>query len=196
MQVARTVGSDAEETRRRILEEATALFIERGYASTSIRDISERLGMTKGALYYHFSAKEELLHAIVAPLLSGLHDFIVEVREAGEVQAGLVRGLVDLLDANAPLVRSLSSDPAVSRSKLEGRGTGAPFADLIRLLSGTSDGDALRGRCAMGLIFASVIGPPRKAGLDTIHDPARRLTDAEKQFVTAAAMAVLAVPAP
>ncbi|GGN65286.1 TetR family transcriptional regulator [Actinoplanes lobatus] len=193
--MARTVGSDAEDTRRRILGETTALFIERGYASTSIRDISERLGMTKGALYYHFTSKEELLHAIVAPLLSGLRAFVGDVRDAGTVRPELVRELVDLLDANAPLVRSLSSDPAVSRSKLEGRGAGAPFAELAQLLSGTDDGDALRGRCAVGLIFASVIGPPPHKGLD--DSPAgRRLTEPEKRFVTAAAMAVLAMPAP
>ncbi|GAA0434107.1 TetR family transcriptional regulator [Actinoplanes capillaceus] len=190
--MARTVGSDAEETRRRILGETTALFVERGYASTSIRDISERLGMTKGALYYHFTSKEDLLHAIVAPLLSGLRAFVVDVRDAGTVRAELVRELVDLLDANAPLVRSLSSDPAVSRSKLEGRGAGAPFTELAQILSGTGDGDALRGRCAVGLIFASVIGPPELRGCDG----GRRLTEAEKRFVTAAAMAVLAIPAP
>ncbi|MBW6434968.1 TetR/AcrR family transcriptional regulator [Actinoplanes hulinensis] len=193
--MARTVGSDAEETRRRILGETTALFIERGYASTSIRDISERLGMTKGALYYHFTSKEDLLHAIVAPLLSGLRAFVGDVRDAGTVRAELVRELVDLLDTNAPLVRSLSSDPAVSRSKLEGRGAGAPFTELAQILSGTDDGDALRGRCAVGLIFASVIGPPPHKGLDDSLT-GRRLTEPEKRFVTAAAMAVLAMPAP
>jgi len=133
--MARTVGSAAEDTRRRILDATTELFHERGYASTSIRHITERLGMTKGALYYHFSSKEELLLAIVAPLLEALTTFVGALREAGTVGPEQVRELVDILDANAPLVRSLGSDPAVTRAKLEGRGITAPFMELERSIS-------------------------------------------------------------
>lgn len=195
--MARTVGSAAEDTRLRILDTATELFHERGYAGTSIRHIAERLGMTKGALYYHFASKEELLLAIVAPLFEALTTFVDAVRVAGTVGPGLVRELVEILDANAPLVRSLSSDPAVTRAKLEGRGITAPFTALERSIGGSTDETAsIRVRCALGLIFASVLGPPRpeRAGDDCL--PSRRLTEAEKQFVTAAALAVLAVPVP
>jgi AcrR family transcriptional regulator len=194
--MARTVGSTGEDTRLRIVAAATELFHERGYASTSIRHIAERLGMTKGALYYHFASKEELLLAIVAPLFGALTTFVDAVREAGTVGPRLVRELVDILDANAPLVRSLSSDPAVTRARLAGRGFTDPFVELERSISGATDeGARIRVRCALGLIFASVLGPPHEppAGLG---DPPVRLTELEKQFVTAAAIAVLAVPAP
>lgn len=194
--MARTVGSAADDTRQRILDEATALFTERGYADTSIRDISERLGMTKGALYYHFTSKDELLQAIVAPLLGALRAFVDDVRTAGTVRAELIYRLVDLFGANAPLVRSLTSDPALNRAKLDGRGPAAPFGELIKIMSGTTSGDVLRGRCALGLILASVIGPPLGKRTDDGHISGRRLTESEKQFVTRAAMAVLAVPAP
>ena len=194
--MARTVGSAAEDTRRRILDATTELFHERGYASTSIRHITERLGMTKGALYYHFSSKEELLLAIVAPLLEALTTFVGAQREAGTVGPEQVRELVDILDANAPLVRSLGSDPAVTRAKLEGRGITAPFMELERSISNSTDETAtIRVRCALGLIFTSVLGPPHEQP-DNPCGPARRLTEAEKQFVTAAALAVLAVPVP
>nr|MDT0658682.1 helix-turn-helix domain-containing protein [Micromonospora sp. DSM 115978] len=179
-----------------MLDEATALFTERGYADTSIREISERLGMTKGALYYHFASKDQLLQAIVAPLLGALRAFVDDVRNAGTVRVELIHRLVDLLDANAPLVRSLTSDPALNRAKLDGRGPAAPFGELIQIMSGTTDGDVLRGRCALGLILASAIGPPLGRRTDGDHTRGRRLTEPEKQFVTAAAMAVLAVPAP
>lgn len=196
--MARTVGSAAEDTRRRILDAATELFNERGYAGTSIRDITERLGMTKGALYYHFASKDELLYAMVAPLLDAVRTFLGDVRDAGTVRPELVRGLVDMLDANAPLVRSLSSDPAVTRAKLEGRGVAAPFAELARGLSDATTGDAIRGRCAIGLIFAGVLGPPRHEGFKPACAAAedRRLTEREKEFITAAAVAVLSVPVP
>jgi AcrR family transcriptional regulator len=193
--MARTVGSAAEDTRRRILEAATALFNERGYGGTSIRDITERLGMTKGALYYHFSSKDELLYAMVTPLLEAVTSFVGAVRDAGTVGPSLVRELVEMLDANAPLVRSLSSDPAVTRAKLEGQGVTAPFVALERSIGGSKDeATKIRVRCALGLIFASVLGPPPQHAPDDCA-PTQRLTEAEKQFVTAAALAVLAVPA-
>ena len=48
-------------TRERILEIALELFSEQGYDKTSLRDIAERLGTTKAALYYHFARKEDIL---------------------------------------------------------------------------------------------------------------------------------------
>jgi AcrR family transcriptional regulator len=49
------------QTRERILDVALELFTEQGYDKTSLRDISERLGITKAALYYYFERKEEIL---------------------------------------------------------------------------------------------------------------------------------------
>ena len=47
---------------------AADLFIEQGYEKTSLREIAERVGVTKAALYYHFASKEELLAGLLAPL--------------------------------------------------------------------------------------------------------------------------------
>jgi AcrR family transcriptional regulator len=49
------------ETRERILEVALTLFNEQGYDKTSLREIAERLDVTKAALYYHFERKEDIL---------------------------------------------------------------------------------------------------------------------------------------
>jgi AcrR family transcriptional regulator len=51
----------AAQTRERILDLALELFTEQGYDATSLRDIAERLGTTKAALYYHFARKEDIL---------------------------------------------------------------------------------------------------------------------------------------
>jgi AcrR family transcriptional regulator len=51
----------AAQTRERILDLALELFTEQGYDGTSLRDIAERLGTTKAALYYHFARKEDIL---------------------------------------------------------------------------------------------------------------------------------------
>lgn len=48
-------------TRERILSEAQRLFRERGYAATSLEQIAEAADVTKGAIYGHFSSKEDLL---------------------------------------------------------------------------------------------------------------------------------------
>ena len=64
----------------RILDVAAALFLERGYAGTSLREIAAAVGMKPGSLYYHFASKEALLQAI---LLRGI-DVMVEAFDAAE----------------------------------------------------------------------------------------------------------------
>jgi AcrR family transcriptional regulator len=54
-------GSEA--TRRQILETALALFRERGFEETTIRDIASRAGLSLGAAYYYFKSKEAIVGA-------------------------------------------------------------------------------------------------------------------------------------
>jgi AcrR family transcriptional regulator len=44
---------------------ALELFAEQGYEKTSLREIAERLGVTKAALYYHFKSKEDIVGSLV-----------------------------------------------------------------------------------------------------------------------------------
>ena len=53
-----------EETIRDILKISEELFHEKGYEKTSIQNIAERCGLSKGALYHHFKSKEEVLERI------------------------------------------------------------------------------------------------------------------------------------
>src|SRR5215475_7493216 len=57
---------EARDTRTRIQAVALDLFTEKGYDATSLREISERLGVTKAALYYHFKSKEEIVESMTA----------------------------------------------------------------------------------------------------------------------------------
>jgi AcrR family transcriptional regulator len=52
------------DTRQRILDVALDLFIEKGFDGTSLREIAERLGVTKAALYYYFESKDDILLAL------------------------------------------------------------------------------------------------------------------------------------
>ena len=60
-----TINSLGLNTRERILENATDLFAEKGYAGTSVREIVARAGVTKPVLYYYFQSKEGLFYAIL-----------------------------------------------------------------------------------------------------------------------------------
>ena len=51
------------DTRSRVQKVALELFAEQGYEKTSLREIAERLGVTKAALYYHFRSKEDIVHS-------------------------------------------------------------------------------------------------------------------------------------
>jgi AcrR family transcriptional regulator len=51
------------DTRERIQAVALELFAEQGYEKTSLREIAERLGVTKAALYYHFKSKEDIVRS-------------------------------------------------------------------------------------------------------------------------------------
>jgi AcrR family transcriptional regulator len=61
----------AEDTRGAIRDVALELFAMHGFVNTSLREIAERLGMTKAALYYHYPSKQALLLAIIEPLIAG-----------------------------------------------------------------------------------------------------------------------------
>jgi AcrR family transcriptional regulator len=58
-------------TKDRILDTALDLFVEQGFDGTSVRQIAEQVGITKAALYYYFTSKDEILMA----LHMRLHDF-------------------------------------------------------------------------------------------------------------------------
>ena len=57
--------SKEKNTKEKILEEALKLFAQSGYMGTSMNEIASRLGVTKAALYKHYSSKQEILEKIV-----------------------------------------------------------------------------------------------------------------------------------
>jgi AcrR family transcriptional regulator len=61
-----------EQTRRRLLTAAARLFAQRGYQATSVDDIAEAAGFSKGAVYYNFDSKDELFEALVGEMIDEL----------------------------------------------------------------------------------------------------------------------------
>src|ERR1700722_7064727 len=64
------------DTRERIQAVALELFAEHGYEKTSLREIADRLGVTKAALYYHFRTKEDILAGIVDSMSAPIDEAI------------------------------------------------------------------------------------------------------------------------
>jgi AcrR family transcriptional regulator len=63
--------SKGERTRQSVLYAAYKLFLEKGYAATSVREIAERTGLALGGIYNHFENKE----AIFSDLIIDRHPF-------------------------------------------------------------------------------------------------------------------------
>ncbi len=59
----------AKPVARRLLATATRLFAEQGYDRTSVQEIVDAAGVTKGALYHYFGSKEDLLHEVYGRVL-------------------------------------------------------------------------------------------------------------------------------
>jgi AcrR family transcriptional regulator len=98
-------------TRERILDVALELFNERGYDKSSLREIAERLGVTKAALYYHFERKEDLLlalhlrlHALGRGILDEL-DALDDERQIVAAWPKLLDRFIDEVLANRDLFR-------------------------------------------------------------------------------------------
>jgi len=69
------------DTRERIQSVALELFAEQGYEKTSLREIAERLGVTKAALYYHFKSKEDIVRSFTEDYVHELDALIAWGRD-------------------------------------------------------------------------------------------------------------------
>jgi AcrR family transcriptional regulator len=94
--------TDAPRTRERILDAALTLFAEKGYDATSMREISEQLGITKAALYYHFDSKAEIVRAMLADTerrVAGLVEWAREQPASAEVRREVLTRWSDIMQA-------------------------------------------------------------------------------------------------
>ena len=69
----------SERTREMICAAARQLFAENGYDSTTMQDIVGASGMSKGAIYHHFSSKQEVLGSVIQGELQYLNAFVEDL---------------------------------------------------------------------------------------------------------------------
>ena len=67
---------------------ALDLFARKGFEKTSLREVAERLGITKAALYYHFPSKNDLLRSLVEPLCQDMGDLLARYGKEPRVAPG------------------------------------------------------------------------------------------------------------
>ena len=110
------------DTRARVQTVALELFAEQGYEKTSLREIAERLGVTKAALYYHFKSKEDIVRSFTEDYRAELDEVI------GEPHCDLLAHTMtvpewDQADGSSPrtkaLCRTRTDDPFLT---MEGSG--------------------------------------------------------------------------
>ena len=103
-----TKAEQADATRAALSAAARELFTQRGYAATSTTEIVERAGVTRGALYHHFAAKDELFRAVFEQLEDEVTKHVAhEALTSTDPLEQLRRGTRAYLDA--------CIDPAVQR---------------------------------------------------------------------------------
>jgi AcrR family transcriptional regulator len=92
------------DTRARIQQVALELFAEQGYERTSLREIAERLGVTKAALYYHFKSKDDIVHSFTDDYFAQIDALVAwageQPRNAGTVHETLGRYIGIVMDGS------------------------------------------------------------------------------------------------
>ncbi|MEV6205317.1 helix-turn-helix domain-containing protein [Streptomyces sp. NPDC051771] len=105
-------------TRQRIQDVALELFAEQGYEKTSLREIAERLDVTKAALYYHFKTKEDIIIGIFQDLTRPMDELLAWAAEQPrtlETKREILRRYQLCLLAAAPLFRFMHENQATVR---------------------------------------------------------------------------------
>ena len=143
------------DTRQRALDVALELFAEQGYEKTSLREIAERLDVTKAALYYHFASKEALLNGIVDSLVEPADELVAwsqtqprttefrqeYVRRLAQLLQGQLSRWISFVQQNQPALR----DQGEAGQKMQRRllllvapiiDADAPLPDQLRSLLG------------------------------------------------------------
>jgi AcrR family transcriptional regulator len=153
------------DTRDRIEQAAVRLFVEKGVAETTVKDIASAVGLSEGAMYRHFESKDELVwkaferhYVAFAVTLKALADS--EPTTRGKV-AAMIRGFCRAHDENPTLFKFLLFVQHGQLSKLE-PGTPSPVDVMRAVLDkaiATRELPAQRPDLATALVFGVVLQP-------------------------------------
>lgn len=162
-------GSDPKQersarTRQRVLIGAAELFTERGFRQTSVKDVADRVEMTKGAVYFHYPTKEALAVAIVEEHYARWPKLLEEVARE---ELGPLETAARMLDQAAVAFQDDVIVQAGARLQIERPHIDAelptPYVDWVSLLeslltsaqgAGELRADVVPGHAARALVSA------------------------------------------
>ncbi len=149
----------ATDTRQRLIEVAVDLCTRHSFAGTSLQMIADELGFTKAAIYHHFRTREQLLAAVLEPMLEELGAVVVsaESRRTAHARAEhMLSGYAALAVRNRGLVAVLAADPSVA-TVLQDRPEWRDLIDRqLALLADVDPGPA--GAIKAAMVFAGMAG--------------------------------------
>lgn len=138
-----TRATSKARTRQRILAEAQRLFRERGYAATSLEQISAAADVTKGAIYGHFASKEDLLLSAVEAAPTPDYGTLLNDRSRPLrdrlAEFGRTMAADDITTDRAGLAVALEFVAALLRSPDALRRYGADFERRLEALAAADD---------------------------------------------------------
>lgn len=139
-----TPAGSSVDTRRRLLDVAETLISRHGFAGTSLQMIADELGFTKAAIYYHFRTRDQLLVAVMDPMLDQVRR-VVEMAEAQRTPRtqmnAMVEGFAAVVAKNRSLAAVMVFDPGVHRVLQSQPDWGELIGRQLGLLIQLDDGD-------------------------------------------------------
>ncbi|MCX4805443.1 TetR/AcrR family transcriptional regulator [Streptomyces sp. NBC_01214] len=180
------------DTRQRIQDVALELFAEQGYEKTSLREIAERLEVTKAALYYHFKTKEDIIISIFEDLTRPIDELITWAEgqpRTLETKREVLRRYSEAMAGGAVLYRFMQENQATMRELTIGETVKKRLFTLVELLR-TQDGpltDQVRCVSALftlhaGMMFLQHIeGNPEETRLAALEVATDLITQAHHE---------------
>ncbi|SFN69470.1 transcriptional regulator, TetR family [Cohaesibacter marisflavi] len=104
--MARKTKADKEKTYQALIEAAAELFRSQGFTATTLNEIAERAGVTRGAFYGHFSSKSEVIQAIweeqALPFFEPIKDTLLNLPQDKPAEAfrQQINSLLELFEDN------------------------------------------------------------------------------------------------
>lgn len=169
MSNAASNGIAVADTRQRLIDTAIRLFSLHSYAGTSLQMISEDLGLTKSAIYHHFRTREELLSAVIEPMLMKLAPLIEEAEAQRTPRARAERmlsGFAALAATNRARVSVLTGDPGVLELLRDRPEWGDLVERQMALIAGVEPGPNGRVKAAIVMSGISAAAGPGVVDLD------------------------------
>jgi AcrR family transcriptional regulator len=163
------------DTRAQVQKVALELFAEQGYEKTSLREIAERLGVTKAALYYHFKSKEDIVHSFTDDYFAEIDDLLDWAKDqprTEETRREILDRYVGIVLAGSKVFRFLEQNRAAVQGMEAGKERFARFRGrldtLVDLLAGPDAPLRDRVRATAALIS---VGATSHVFLQQVDDP-------------------------